>query len=74
MSAEGSGELSTVYEASRGAISGLAPKGPQELALEISRTMLPSGFLFLRGLPNLLHVNLSPDVSLEERAYLIEGE
>lgn len=42
-----------MYEASRGAISGLDPNGPHELALEMSRTMLPSGFLFLRGLPNL---------------------
>lgn len=42
-----------MYEAIRGAISGLDPKGPHELALEMSRMMLPSGFLFLRGLPNL---------------------
>lgn len=49
----GSGELSVVYEAIRGAISGLDPNGPHELDLRMSRTMLPSGFLFLRGLPSL---------------------
>lgn len=50
----GSGELSAVCMAVRGIMSGLDPKSPRELAGDPSRMMVPSGFLFLRGLPSLL--------------------
>lgn len=38
-------------------MSDLGPSGPQELAGDTSRMILPSGFLFLRGFPNLACVS-----------------
>ena len=70
----GSGELSTVYETSRGAISGFEPNGPHELDLRISRMMLPSEALFFRGLPSLYSVSRVSLGDLWQKAYLIEGE
>lgn len=48
----------------RGILSGRWFKfnGPHELAGDTSRMMVPSGFLFLRGLPNLHSVSLEAAV------------
>jgi hypothetical protein len=53
---------------------GLGAIGPQELAGETSRMIVPSGFRFFRGLPSLVVGELGEADYSHDHTYLMEGE